>query len=517
MPTSPPGAPVEEAMQQLLRQDRLLRGRREIATVFGKLGRAETATDPAPMSMVETTIRLLPRAAWPRVARRRWYSGWAPPPAKRLLRLIWPEEAALTQRDLVAMLDRVTRMPGWTNAWTAPARARLDMTATGARTPLALRITSPDPERLHRLTASARSIVENLAGARSVTTETADDQKVLRFEPDAQAIARHQVDPARLGATVELLLAAGEIGRTAVHGRIVPVALVSDAAAPRRSQALRDATVRAGPAGGGGEAGAPVALGLLGQPRFDSLPAVVRTEDGRAVAYAYVDVEPTTDLVDFVDRGRRALAAASGGIELRPGERLEWAGQYQLLAAGRRRLQIIAPLVLLSMVVLLFLQFRSLTEAAIVLMSVPFALVGSFWTLFLLRYPLSAPVWVGLLSTVGLAMQTGVVMVVYIDEAFHRRMRQGRIRERADIVAAHAEGTVRRLRPKLMTVTTMGASLLPLLWADGAGAEIMKRVAAPMVGGLVSSTFLTLEVLPVVYTIWRQLQLRRVAQTPAEQ
>jgi Cu(I)/Ag(I) efflux system membrane protein CusA/SilA len=158
---------------------------------------------------------------------------------------------------------------------------------------------------------------------------------------------------------------------------------------------------------------------------------------------------------------------------------------------------------------LLFWQFKSLTEAAIVLISVPFALVGSFWTLFLLRYPLSAPVWVGLLSTVGLAMQMGVVMVVYIDDAFHRRRRQGLIRDRADIVAAHAEGTVRRLRPKLMTIVTMAASLLPLLWADGAGAEIIKRVAAPMIGGLVTSGFLTLEVLPVVYTIWRHRQLVR--------
>ena len=178
------------------------------------------------------------------------------------------------------------------------------------------------------------------------------------------------------------------------------------------------------------------------------------------------------------------------------------------MAAGQRRLIWIVPLVALSMLGLLFLQFRSLTEALIVLVSVPFALVGSFWTLFLLGYPMSAPVWVGLLSVVGLAMQTGVVMVVYIDEAFHRRVREGRLRTRDDIVEAHAEGTVQRLRPKIMTITTMAVGLLPLLWADGAGAEIMKRVAAPMLGGLVTSAFLTLEVLPVLYTIWRVHQLR---------
>jgi Cu(I)/Ag(I) efflux system membrane protein CusA/SilA len=199
----------------------------------------------------------------------------------------------------------------------------------------------------------------------------------------------------------------------------------------------------------------------------------------------------------------------AGDLRLEPGERVEWTGQYELLTAGERRLAWIAPLVLLSMLALLWIQFRNLTEGLIVLASVPFALVGSCWTLFLLSYPLSAPVWVGLLSTIGLAMQTGVVMVVYIDEAFYRRVKEGTLRTREDIVEAHAEGTIRRLRPKVMTVTTMAVTLLPLLWSDGAGAEIMKRVAAPMLGGLATSALLTLEVLPVIYTIWRSSQLRR--------
>jgi Cu(I)/Ag(I) efflux system membrane protein CusA/SilA len=222
-----------------------------------------------------------------------------------------------------------------------------------------------------------------------------------------------------------------------------------------------------------------------------------------------------TDLAGYVERGQRALAAAlgQGTLCLRAGERIEWAGEHELLAAGRRRFAIIGAIVLLSMLGLLLWQLRSLAEALLVLCSVPFALVGSVWTLFLLDYRLSAPVWVGLLSVVGLAMQTGLVMVVYIDEAFFARVREGRMASRADVVAAHAEGTVRRLRPKLMTVVTMGTALLPLLWADGAGAEIMRRVAAPMLGGLVSSTFLSLEVIPVLYTIWRAHQLRVAQRT----
>jgi Cu(I)/Ag(I) efflux system membrane protein CusA/SilA len=253
--------------------------------------------------------------------------------------------------------------------------------------------------------------------------------------------------------------------------------------------------------------GGPVPLALLGRAATVARPAMIRTERGALCAYVYIDLDDGTDLAGYVERARSALSPAALGLAT--GERIEWTGQYELIVAGQARLRWIIPLVALTMLGLLLLQFRSLTEALIVLAAVPFALVGSVWTLFLLGYPMSAPVWVGLLSVVGLAMQTGVVMVVYIDEAFHRRLREGRLATRDDIVAAHAEGTVRRLRPKLMTIATMALALVPLLWADGAGAEIMRRVAAPMIGGLATSAFLTLEVLPVLYTIWRTRQLRR--------
>jgi Cu(I)/Ag(I) efflux system membrane protein CusA/SilA len=265
---------------------------------------------------------------------------------------------------------------------------------------------------------------------------------------------------------------------------------------------VRDATVRAGRNGDG----QPVPLALLGRTVWKTMPATMRSEGGELSGYIYVDLADGTDIEGYVARARRDVEAAVSPL-LQAGERLEWTGQYRLLTAGERRLKLIVPLVALLMLGLLFFQFRSLTEALLVLVSVPFALVGSFWTLYLLDYRLSAPVWVGLLSVVGLAMQTGVVMVVYIDDAFFRRVREGTLRTRADIIAAHAEGTVQRLRPKVMTIVTMAAALLPLLWAQGAGSEIMKRVAAPMVGGLVTSAFLTLEVIPVLYTIWRTRQL----------
>ncbi|MEP6652038.1 MAG: efflux RND transporter permease subunit [Myxococcales bacterium] len=512
MPTTLPGVQPDQAAHQLFWQDHAMSRFGEVATVFGKVGRADTGTDPAPYAMAETTIRLRPRAEWPKIQRRRWYSSWAPGPVRRLLGLVWPERTARTTAELVEELDRAVRLPGWTGAWTAPARARTDMMATGVRTPVGIRIVAPDPERLDGIGTAVRSVVAGLPGTRSALFEALGGETWLSFETDPAALARHRVDAAAVQAMVHMLSTGGQLGEMDQDGRRLRVRIAPEPPDVRpRGQAdqLREITVRARADAAG--PGQPVPLGILGHPVYVRHPAALRTEHGDLCSYVYVDLKDGVDVEGYVERAKREVetAVAARQISLRPGEALEWTGQYELLAAGQRRLRWIIPIVALSMLFLLYLQFRSLTEALIVLISVPFALVGSVWTLYLLHYPLSAPVWVGLLSVVGLAMQTGVVMVVYIDEAFFRLVREGRLRDRADIVAAHAEGTVQRLRPKIMTVTTMAASLLPLLWADGAGADIMKRVAAPMLGGLATSAFLTLEVLPVLYTIWRQRQLKR--------
>jgi copper/silver efflux system protein len=458
---------------------------------------------------------LRPRSEWPTIARTRWYSGWAPPSLRRVLGLVWPEATKETEAELVAKLDRATRLPGWVNAWTAPARARMDMMATGVRTPVGIRIVAADPARLDAVGTALRAMMTHVPGTRSAVFESLGGEPWLAFEPDASALALHKVDPALAQSTAHLLITGGQIGDVERDGqrmrlRVAPdvnMPAMTPGSEPLRGPAdqLREASVRAL------DGGPPVPLGLLGRVGYAIQPAMLRTERGHLVAYVYVDLEDGTDLLGYVERAQREVgeAVAAKELQLEPGERIEWTGQYDLLAAGQRRLRWIVPLVAISMLVLLFLQFRSLTEALIVLVSVPFALVGSCWTLFLLGYSLSAPVWVGLLSVVGLAMQTGVVMVVYIDAAFHRRLREGLIQCRDDIVAAHAEGTIQRLRPKIMTITTMAAGLLPLLWSQGAGSDIMKRIAAPMIGGLVTSAFLTLEVLPVLYTLWRHDQLRR--------
>jgi Cu(I)/Ag(I) efflux system membrane protein CusA/SilA len=505
MPTAPPGVTPGDAEAELTELDAQLAERPEVANAFGKIGRASTATDPAPLSMAETIVRLRPRDRWPKVARQRWYSSWAPAPLRRLLARVWPEQTPPTTAELVESLDRSVGLTGWTNAWTAPVRARMDMMATGVRTPVGVRIVAADPARLAALGAAVQAAVLDVPGTRSAVFEAQGGETRLAFEPDRAALARHGVRPEVARAAADFLLAGGELGDLRSKDR-PPLPVRVSLAAPwlpkPPEDVLRDATVRAGPDG----AGQPVPLGLLGRPVFERVPAMLRAERGEPVAYVYVDVAEAADVGGYVDRAR-AMLAQSPAVRLLPGERIEWTGQYELLAAGQRRLRIVAPLVALTMLLLLCLQFRSLAEALIVLASVPFALVGSFWTLHLLGYRLSAPVWVGLLSVVGLAMQTGVVMVVYIDDAFQRRARAGRMRSRDDVVAAHAEGTVRRLRPKLMTISTMGAGLLPVMWSTGAGSEIMKRVAAPMLGGLVTSAFLTLEVIPVLYTLWRTRQL----------
>jgi Cu(I)/Ag(I) efflux system membrane protein CusA/SilA len=530
MPTTLPGVPPGQAAVQLRAMDRAIGQFKEVATVFGKVGRADSATDPAPFSMAETTIRLRPRAEWPKVSRARWYSDWAPEWAKHVLRLGWPEETPESTADLVAKLDRATHLQGWTNAWTAPARARMDMMSTGGvRVPVGIRIVAADAARLDAIGTTLQGWATRLPGTRSAVFESLGGEPWLRFDSDAAALALRGVDPSVVQATIDLLTTGGQVGEIESPGKPLRIGHLTHhdrglLEAPLQSKPfrvrvatdmgmkgmdvdqLREITV-------GSTDGAPVPLALLGRPTYAKVPAMIRSEGGELVAYVYVDLDDGTDVSSYVRRAQTSLdtALAAGDVRLEPGERIEWTGQYQLLEAGKQRLAWIAPIMAIAMLLLLVLQFRSVTEALIVLAAVPFALVGSFWTLFLLHYPMSAPVWVGLLSAVGLAMQTGVVMVVYIDDAFHRRVREGTIRTRDDIAAAHAEGTVRRLRPKIMTIATMAAGLLPLLWADGAGAEIMRRVAAPMLGGLVTSAFLTLEVLPVLYTIWRYRQLQRAS------
>jgi len=513
MPTTLPNISIEEAKRQLEMQDRAIAALPEVKRVFGKAGRAETPTDPAPLSMIETVIQLHPPERWPRVSQQRWYSSVAPDWAKRPLRWLWPEDRQETRDELVAKLNAAARFPGWTNAWTMPIKARVDMLTTGVRTPVGIKVFGADLGRIEQAGESLEAVLRGVPGTRSVLYERSLGGTYVDILPDRQALARYGLRVDDVNRMVETAIG-GETVSTTVEGRSRYTVNLRYAEDFRSSvDALKRVLVPLPGAMDG--RGAPIPLGEVADIRVAQGPPMVRSEAGLLVGYVYVDVDPAKDVGTYVDDAKRAVSGAlqTGLVKLDPGMYLKWTGQYELLEQMRERMTILVPLAIGLVVVLLYLQFRNLMEVAIVMLSIPFALVGSIWLLYLLGYHLSTAVWVGIIALVGLAAQTGVVMIVYIDHAFERRLRAGMIRNLQDIIHAHTEGTVLRVRPKLMTVGTMLVGLTPLLWATGSGADVMKRIAAPMVGGLLSSAFLTLELIPVVYTYWRYAQLLRARRT----
>ncbi len=507
MPTTLPGISIEEAKRQLERQDAVLASFPEVKRVFGKIGRAETQTDPAPLSMAETVVQLRPPSEWPQVHQHRWYSGFAPAPVKRVLGTVWPEQRPETWDELVTKLNAAMQLPGWTNAWTMPIKARVDMLTTGVRTPVGVKVFGSDLGAIEAAGEKLESVLKGVPGARSVLYERSLGGTYVDVVPRRDVLARYDLRVDDVTGAIEAAVG-GEPVTVTVEGRqryTVNVRYKEDfRSSPERLRQVQIALPEKGQA-------RSLPLGELADVSVSHGPPMLRNEAGLLVGYVYVDVDPARDIGGFVADAKHAVAASELGLG--QGMYLKWTGQYELLEQMRERMQVLVPLALGIVLLLLYFQFKNLTEVAIVMLSIPFALVGSVWALYLLDYRLSTAVGVGVIALVGLAAQTGVVMIVYIDHAFEKRLREGRIRNLEDIIRAHSEGTVQRVRPKLMTVSTMIIGLLPLLWATGSGADVMKRIAAPMVGGLVSSAFLTLELIPVVYTYWRFSQLKKAERT----
>ena len=569
MPTTFPNLSIEEAKRSLQIQDRLIREFPEVERVFGKAGRSNTPTDPAPLSMVETVVKLKPRDQWRMVPHARWWSPGAPEWTKPALRVLWPDRRRLTWDELVAELDHRVRLPGWTNAWTMPIKTRIDMLSTGVRTPIGIKIFGTDLAEIERVGVQLEHTIAAVPHTRSVYSDRNTGGLYVDIVPDREALARYGL---ALGDVQEVIEAAigGEPIEVTVEGRerftinvrypaslrqdverlrqvLVPIRgssrpkggmedgmgaspAVLDGDRLLASNGMSDSEPPMGDMGRGGTgtrgpnaratgperagtapavdverwgmaSGAHVPLGQVADVRVASGAPMIRDEAGMLVGYVYVDMDASRkDVGSYVDDAKRAVAR---DIKLPPGTFLRWTGQYELLEQMQAKMRFLVPLTLLLVLLLLYINFGRLAPALIVLASVPFALVGSVWLLALLGYHLSTAVWVGLIALVGLATQTGVVMVVYCDVAYRRALADGRIRGFDDIVEATLEGSVQRVRPKLMTVATMMIGLVPLLWSQGAGADVMKRVAAPMVGGLFTSAFLTLEVIPVIYTWWR--------------
>jgi len=511
MPTTLPNVSIEEAKRQVQRQDRILAGFPEVKTVFGKAGRAESPTDPAPLSMVETVVQLKPPSQWPLVHRQRWYSSWVPTAAKPPFRMLWPEDRPETWHELIAKMNAALQMPGWTNAFTMPIKTRVDMLTTGVRTPVGIKVFGQDLAGIERAGTALEAVLRGVPGTRSALYERSLGGVYVDIVPRRDALARYGMQIADLNDVVSSAVG-GEPITTTVEGRkrfSVNVRYQEDfRSTPEKLRQVLVPLRR-------GDGASSLPLGELADVNVVEGPPMLRDEAGLLVGYVYVDVQPTRDIGSYVEDAKAAVAAAQarGAVQLAPGMYIRWTGEYELLEQTRQRMSILVPLALLAVAVLLYFQFKHLTEVLIVFLSIPFALVGSVWLLYLLDYRISTAVLVGIIALVGLAAQTGVVMIVYIDHAFIRRLRAGKIRDLNDIIHAHTEGTVLRVRPKVMTVSTMLIGLVPLLWATGSGADVMKRIAAPMVGGLLSSAFLTLELIPVVYTYWRYAQLRRAQRT----
>jgi copper/silver efflux system protein len=536
MPTTFPNISIEEARQQLRRQDEVLRSFPEVQSVLGKIGRADTPTDPAPLSMVETVVQLKPRGEWRTKYVRRWYVGTTPEFMRPWLNWAQPEFVLLTREDLVQEMNTRLQLPGWTNAFTQPIRNRVDMLTTGIRTPVGIKVYGTDLAEIERVGTSIERALNDVPGTRSVLFERAVGGLYVDVVPNRESLARYGLSVEDVNEVIEAALGGLPV-TTTVEGRnrfTVNVRYAQDFRA--NLEAVRDVMIPlpagmapatsggmngepGGPSIASGVAPAQIPLGAVADVRVASGPPMIRDEAGLLVGYVYVDIEPDRDIGSYVDDAKATIARArtAGAVSVPAGYYLKWTGQYELLADMEARMKILIPITLLLTIVLLYLQFKNFTEVLIVLLSVPFALVGSVWALWLLDYNLSTAVWVGVIALVGLATQTGIVMIVYIDHAYERRLREGRIRTLEDIIEAHAEGTIQRVRPKLMTVATMLFGLVPLLWAQGSGADVMKRIAAPMVGGLITSAFLTLEIIPVIYTYWRgeQLLWRRLEEATA--
>jgi Cu(I)/Ag(I) efflux system membrane protein CusA/SilA len=464
MPTTLPGVSPQKAKEILQQTDRLIASFPEVASVFGKAGRATTATDPAPLSMLETTIRLKPRAQW---------------------------RPGVTPDSLVRALDAATRMPGLTNAWTMPIKARTDMLATGLRTPVGVKIAGEDLAVLARLASEVEAALRPVAGTRSVVADRVMGGTFLDLDVNRRAAARYGLTTGDVQDVIQTAVGGMPV-TTTVEGRArytvnvrYPRALRDD---PSR---LRDVLVPT-------PSGAQVPLGQVATVRVASGPPMIKSENARPNAWVYVDLDGGTDVGSYVQRARRVVDAQ---VDLPPGYSLAWSGQFAYLERANERLAVLVPVTLAVILLLLYLHFRRWAETLLLMATLPFAAVGAVWILAALQINWSLAVGVGLIAVAGLAAETGVVMLVYLDEAVRRYRRAGRLTSPDALRAACTEGAVDRVRPKLMTVFTTLIGLVPLLVGTGTGAEVMRRIAAPMVGGLVSSALLTLVVLPAGYLL----------------
>ena len=504
MPTTVPGVSIAQSREIMRYQDSVLYSFPEVASVLGKAGRASTATDPAPLDMYETTVTLKPQSEWPR---------------------------GMTYDRLVSAMDRATRLPGVTNSWTMPIKGRIDMLATGVRTPVGIKIFGPNLDTLQALGEQVERIVQQVPGTRSAYAERGASGYYVDIAINRAEAARYGLNVGDIHAAIMATIG-GINAATTVEGReryavnvryprelrdnvqklsevVIPVGTMDGMAGGGGAAGMGGMGDGGGTDDGGGSAPAPrrltqIPLGQVATIRVEQGPMAVKTEDAFPVTTVYVD-NGNRDVGGYVREAQRAVARE---LKLPAGYTLTWSGQYEFMQRVAQKLRVVVPVTLGIIFLLLYLNFGGVTESLIVMLALPFSLVGGIWFLWALGYNTSVAVWVGFIALAGVAAETGVVMLIYLDEAFHRRSLEGRMRTREDVAAAVREGALERLRPVMMTVTAIIAGLAPILWSTGTGADVMKRIASPMVGGMVTATLLTLVVIPAIYLVWRSWELR---------
>jgi Cu(I)/Ag(I) efflux system membrane protein CusA/SilA len=470
MPSLFPGVGAGQVRRILEQRDRAMASIPEVSLVLGKAGRAESATDAAPLSMFESVAILRPEKEW---------------------------REGVDYDSLIAELNAVTRTPGVANMWSMPIKNRLDMLATGIKTPVGIKLFGPDLAVLEAIGEEIEGLLPLVEGTASVFAERAVGGKYLETQVDRREAARYGLSMEDVQQTIMAAVGGANVTET-VEGRERYGVNV------RYARELRDDPEAIGRVLVATPAGVQVPLAQLATVRFASGPPMIKSENGLLSSVVYVDVRGR-DIGRYVAEARRLLDLR---LELPTGYRLEWSGQFEAMQRANRTLRLVVPITLAIIMLLLYLNFGSVVESLIVMLSLPFALVGSFWLLWALDYDLSVAVWVGLIGLAGVAAETGVVMLVFLDHAWEARVRAGRTTT-ADLREAILQGAVERVRPKLMTVFAIIAGLLPILWGGGTGSTVMKRIAAPMVGGMVTSTILTLVVVPALYALWREWQLTR--------
>ena len=472
MPTAVPGISDTSAGDVLQRQNALLRSFPEVDRVFGKAGRFDSPTDPAPLEMFETVVTLKPKSAWP--AGEDWDT-------------------------LIGKLNQAAQFTGMPNVWWMPIQTRTEMLATGVRSPLGIQVLGPDLQSIEEAAKRVETALQSVPGTRSAFAERIGGGRYLDFDIDREGAARYGLGVGDVEDAIETAIGGTKVTQTVEGRERYPVRVRYARDFRSTVDDLRRVLVAT-------PSGAQIPLGQLADIRSRNGPSMLRDEGGRL--YSYVFADTARPIEDYVQDARRAVAQT---VQLPPGTRLEWAGQYRYLERAKARLGIVVPITLLVIFLLLFWNSRSSPEALLVMLAVPFSLVGAFWLLYFLGYNLSVAVWVGIIALAGLDAETGIVMLLYLDLAW--RQRKPQTQEQA--LAAIRAGAVQRIRPKMMTVVTILVGLLPILWSQGAGADVMKRIAAPMVGGVVTSALLELLVYPAIYAVWRARGLpRQVADEP---